>query len=84
MWLLKLSSDSSFRTLVSSIYGDDRRLKHTESGLTANTFTYVQATEEADNGGSLSTDLRIEFARFVMALSLINIMIIRLRGFSEL
>ena len=46
------------------IYGDGGALKHTESGLTANTFTYVQATEESDNGGSLNTDLRIELRTF--------------------
>ena len=46
-------------TYTLEIYGDGGGLKHTETGLTGNSYTYPTATEETENGGGVNSSLRI-------------------------
>ncbi len=47
-------------TYTIKIYNDSSTLIHTETGLSANNFTYTEANEVADNGGSVSPQLDFE------------------------
>jgi hypothetical protein len=42
------------------IYNQSNTLIRTETGLTGTSYTYTQATETADNGGSLAASLKFE------------------------
>jgi hypothetical protein len=46
-------------TYTLEIYGDGGGLKHTETGLAGNSYTYPTATEESENGGGVNSALRI-------------------------
>lgn len=61
---VQLQSDASDpieggATTTLEIYGDGGTLKRTESGLIGDTFTYLTADEQADNGGSVNSSLRV-------------------------
>lgn len=47
-------------TYTLKIYGDGGTLKRTVTGITAATYTYLDADEKADNGGNLNSSLRFE------------------------